>query len=233
LVNSDVVVPAGCLERMVEYMEQHPYIGMLGPKMLLPDGTIGQSCMRFPSLWNWFCRALALDQLFSRSRMFGGFLMTDFLYDRVMDVNVLTGWFWMVRKEALDQVGLLDERFFMYGEDIDWSKRFHEAGWRVVFYPDAEAVHYCGASSSKAPTRFYIEMNRANMQYCRQHHSRFAVLWFWLATCLHEVVRIVGYGVVYLLKRGRDSEAGFKVKRSMACLLWLMGLKAVQGTGVK
>jgi|SRR2546427_5199039 len=86
LVNSDVVVPANCLEKMAQHMEQHPDIGMLGPKMFLPEGTIGQSCLRFPSVWNWFCRALALDRLFKGSRLLGGFLMTDFCYDRVMDV---------------------------------------------------------------------------------------------------------------------------------------------------
>lgn len=228
LVNSDVVVPPGCMEKMIQYMEQHPDVGMLGPKMLLKDGSIGQSCMRFPSVWNMFCRALALDQLFKGSGFLGGFLMTDFSYDRVTDVDVLTGWFWMVRRRALDQVGLLDERFFMYGEDIDWSKRFHGAGWRVVFYPGAEAVHYCGASSSNAPTRFYVEMNRANMQYFQRYHGKFLVFGFWLTTWLHEIVRIIGYGTVYLLKRAGNPEAGFKLKRSMACLRWLIGLKAAE-----
>ena len=228
LVNSDVVVPAGCLEKMVQYMEQHPDIGMLGPKMLLPQGTIGQSCFRFPSVWNWFCRALALDRLFRGSRLLGGFLMTDFGYDRVTDVDVLTGWFWMLRREALNHVGLLDECFFMYGEDIDWSRRFHKAGWRVVFYPEAEAVHYCAASSSNAPTRFYVEMNRANMQYFQRYHSRFGVFGFWFTTWLHQVIRIVGYGIVYLFRGAGNPEAGFKVKRSAACLLWLMGLKAAK-----
>ena len=233
LVNSDVVVPKGCLEKMIQYMGQHPDIGMLGPKMLLKDGSIGQSCRRFPSVWNLFCRALALDRLFKGSGFSGGFLMTDFLSDRVMDVNVLTGWFWMVRREALDHVGLLDERFFMYGEDIDWSKRFHGAGWRVVFYPEAEAVHYCGASSSNAPTRFYVEMNRAHMQYCQRYHSKFAVFGFWLTTWLHEIIRIIGYGTVYLLKGAGNPEAGFKLKRSMACLLWLMGLKTAKERGAQ
>jgi GT2 family glycosyltransferase len=225
LINSDVKVPSGCLEKMIDYMDQNPTIGMLGPKMLLRDGSIGDSCMRFPTPLNWLYRALALDRLFRGSGKFGGFLMWDFRYDRVQDVDVLTGWFWLVRREALAQVGVLDERYFFYGEDIDWSKCFHDAGWRVVFYPEAEALHDRAASSSREPTRFYIEMNRANLQYCRKHHGRLAQIGFWLTTCLHEITRIVGYAAVYLLHVGRNPAAGFKVKRSAACLLWLMGLK--------
>lgn len=228
LVNSDVVVPRDCLEKMIQYMDHHPNIGMLGPKMFLKDGSIGQSCMGLPSVWNWFCRAFALDRLFKGSKVFGGFLMTHFQYDRVMDVDVLTGWFWMVRREALDRVGLLDERFFMYGEDIDWSKRFHDAGWRVVFYPEAEAIHYCGASSSNAPTRFYVEMSRANMQYFKRHHAKLTVFGFWLMMWFHETNRVIAYGAIFLLKARRDSEAGFKMKRSIACLRWLMGMKAAE-----
>jgi GT2 family glycosyltransferase len=228
LINSDVQVPEGCLEKMVEHMKQHPKIGMLGPKMLLPDGSTGSSCRRFPTVWNWFCRALALDSIVKGSRTFGDFLMTAFKYDRIADVDALTGWFWVVRREALNQVGPLDERFFMYGEDIDWPKRFHQLGWKVVFYPDAEAIHYCAASSSQDPTRFYIEMNRASIQYFRKHHDLFRVVGFWVATWLHQVIRIFGYGLIYLLGSPGRAEAEFKMKRSLACLLWLMRLREPQ-----
>ncbi len=224
LVNSDVEVPEGCLEKTVEFMEQNPSIGVLGPKMVLPDGTIGQSCMGFPTVWNWFCRALALDTLFPGSKLSGGYLRTDFRYDRIEDVEVLTGWFWMVRREALDEVGLLDERYFMYGEDIDWCKRFHQAGWRVVFYPGAYAVHHCAASSANAPTRFYIEMHRANMQYLAKYHNWLIRFGFWLVTSLQELVRVIGYAAIYALRRSGRQEARYKVKRSLACLSWLMGL---------
>ncbi len=223
LINSDVTVPVGCIEKMSSYMERDSTIGMLGPRMLLTDGSTGQSCMRFPTVWNQFCRALGLDTLFSNSKFFGGFLMTDFRYDRITDVDILTGWFWMVRRAALSEVGLLDERYFFYGEDLDWSKRFHESGWRVVFYPEAEALHNCAASSSKNPTRFYVEMNRANSQYFKIHHGRTARFGFWVATGMHQLVRMMGYGFAYLLSLGRSSEAGFKVKRSAACVRWLMG----------
>ena len=132
----------------------------------------------------------------------------------------------MVRRIAVDKVGLLDERFFMYGEDIDWPKRFHQAGWRVVFFPGAHAIHHCAASSSRAPARFYLEKNRANIQYFQRHHSKLGVVGFCLAIWLHEVIRIAGYGSLYLLERRGREEAGAKMKRSFACLLWLMRLGA-------
>lgn len=225
LLNSDVVVPEGCLDKMLDYLEDHSDIGMLGPRMILPDGSVGQSCERFPTVWNWFCRAVALDRLFKGAKIFGDFTMASFKYDKIQDVEVLTGWFWMVRRLAMTQVGLLEEQFFMYGEDIDWPKRFHNLGWRVVFYPEAAAVHHCAASSSRAPTRFYVEMCRANLQYFQKHHSKPAVVGFWFATWLHQVVRIVGYGAVYVTNKAARAQAGFKVRRSVACLLWLAGLR--------
>ncbi|MGD0323642.1 MAG: glycosyltransferase family 2 protein [Terriglobia bacterium] len=225
LVNSDVAVPDGCLQKMLDYMEEHADVGMLGPKMILPDGSVGQSCMQLPTVWKCFCNALALDSLCRGSKIFGDLMMRGFTYDRIEDVEVLTGWFWLIRREAMNQVGLLDDRFFMYGEDIDWPKRFHDSGWRVVFHPGAEAIHHCAASSSKAPIRFYVEMHRANMQYYEKHHRFHAVFGFWLATCLQQIIRIVGYGFLYLVKQSVRSKAGYRVRRSLACLLWLTGLR--------
>lgn len=225
LVNSDVVVPPGCLDKMVGYLEKNPGIGLLGPKMMSPDGSIGQSVMRLPTVWNTVCSALGLHSIFPTSRVFGGFLMEGYPYGRIDDVEVLTGWFWMVPRVALQQVGGLDEQFFMYGEDIDWSYRFIKAGWRVVFYPDAEALHYGAASSAEAPTRFYIEMRRANRQYFRKHHGRLGSVGYILATCIHELVRIVGYSLVYCCDKARRSKAASKMTRSVSCLKWLFGVR--------
>jgi hypothetical protein len=234
LINSDVVLKHGCLESLVQFMERCPDIGLAGPRMRMPDGAIGESCMRFPSVWNWFMRAFAMDSILGRWRMFGGFLMKDFRYDRTVDVDVLTGWFWIARRKALDTVGFLDEQYFMYGEDIDWSQRFHLAGWRVVFCPEMEAVHYCGASSSRLPIEFYIEKTRANLQYFRTYHGRVAAAGFWVACCLHEFVRMVGFAASSLLQSSGGSIAEFKLQRSCRCLRWLLGYRDVkesQGRG--
>jgi GT2 family glycosyltransferase len=213
LVNSDVVVPPGCLEKMTDYMEAHPGIGVLGPRMRAPDGGTGLSVMKVPTVWNSLCCALGNHR--------GGYMMEDFSYDNTEDVEVLTGWFWMVRKTALDEVGGLDERFFMYGEDIDWCYRFTKGGWRVVYYADAEALHYGAASSNNAPVRFYVEMHRANLQCFRKHHGALASGAFILVTWLHQLVRLAGYGALFVLRPCKRSSAELKIQRSLSCLGWL------------
>ncbi len=223
LVNSDVVVPAGCLETMVGYLQENPTVGLLGPKMLSPAGGIGPSVMGLPTVWNTLCCALGLHSLFPKSEIFGGFLRPDFDYTRTADVEVITGWFWMTPRAALDQVGGLDERFFMYGEDVDWSHRYLKGGWRVVYLAEAAALHYGAASSAQAPTRFYIEMRRANLQYFRKHHGRVRTWGYILALWVHELARVGGYGLMYCFNRLKRAEAAFKVDRSVSCIKWLMG----------
>ncbi|HEX4487710.1 MAG TPA: glycosyltransferase family 2 protein [Terriglobales bacterium] len=220
LVNSDVKFVQDCFTPMAAYMDEHQDVAMLGPRMLDAQGNVGRSTMRFPTLWNSFCRALGLDSVFKHSRVFAGQLMSDFSHSETVDTKVLNGWFWMVRRTALDQVGLLDERFFMYGEDIDWCYRFHRAGHRIVFFAGAEAIHYGGASSSSAPVRFYVEMQRANWQYWRKHRGYLAQFGYLVFLALHHVIRAVGYSFVYLFSPSRSAESRAKIRRSIACLRW-------------
>jgi GT2 family glycosyltransferase len=227
LINSDVVVPAQCLETMIEFMEKHPDIGMLGPKMLAPGGGTGDSVMRLPTVWNTLCSAMGLHRIFKTSKWLGGYMMSGFPYDRTADVEVLTGWFWMIRKSALEQVGGLDEQFFMYGEDIDWSYRFLKAGWRVVYYADAEALHYGAASSRAAPARFYVEMRRANLQYFKKHHGRLAEFGYRLVLFVHEAVRIIVHGAHYLIAGPKRKYARSKVATALACFGWLVGITPI------
>jgi hypothetical protein len=223
LVNSDVVVPQGCFEKMVDFMNANPGIGLMGPKMLSPTGETGLSVNRLPTVWNYLCFALGLHRLVPNSKTFGGYLMADYAYNKTEDVEVLTGWFWMVPRRALDQVGGLDERFFMYGEDLDWSHRFLKTGWRVVFFADAEALHYGAASSGQAPTRFYVEMVRANLQYFQKHYGRLGGLGFLFATGIHELVRVAGYGFVFCFNRYKRPASAIKMMRSLSCLRWMAG----------
>jgi GT2 family glycosyltransferase len=221
LINSDVKVLPDCLTRLVDYCEQHPEAGMAGPRIFGGDGKLQRSCRGFPSVWNMLCRALALDSFFSKSRLFTGYSLRSWSQDCLRPVDILTGCFWLIRKDALPRVGLLDESFFMYGEDMDWCRRFWQCGWQVVFVPAAEAIHYGGASSSNAPLRFYIEMLRADLQYWQKHHSSPAVTCYFALTCLHLLLRLAGYSAAFLFRRSTRVTSKYKMKRSLAALRWM------------
>ena len=134
--------------------------------------TLQSSCRRFPTLWNNFCEASGLSKAFRRSKFFSGEHMLFFPHDRELDINVLVGCFWMVRKEAFEVAGLLDEDFFIYAEDVDWCRRCWNAGWRIVFFPGSQVVHYRGGSSANDPARFATEQRKAVLHYWEKHHGR-------------------------------------------------------------
>ena len=227
LVNSDVNVPKDCFTSLFRFMENNADIGMAGPQLIDGNGNPGRSTMKFLTLWNVFCRAIVLDRLPFARRLFGGFLMADLRANAPLDVDVLNGWFWMLRRSAVAEVGVLDHRFFMYGEDIDWSHRFHQGGWRVVLYPGAQAVHYGGGSSERTPVRLAVEREKANLQYWRKFHGRASTLLYRALCSLNVFVRWAGFSVASLLARSSRDIVAIKRKRSAACLQWLITSKYV------
>jgi GT2 family glycosyltransferase len=222
LVNSDVKFTSDPISPMVEYLKEHHDVGMVTPKMLGADGvTVFRSTMRFPTLWNSFCRALGLDIAFRKSRLFGGLLMSDFDHQTTAPVEVANGWFVIVRRRAIETVGGLDPRFFMYGEDLDWCYRFWKAGERIVFFADAEAIHYGGASSSKAPLRFYLEQCFANWQYWRKHYRWPARLTFLATLGIYHSVRLLDAVLRYFFSPSTRAESLNNLKRNAICLHWI------------
>ena len=229
LVNSDVKFTENCFEPMVRFLKEHADVGILGPKMLAADGRVARSTMRFPTVANIFGRALGLDRVFKRSKMFHSYMMTDFDHSATRDVDILNGWFWMVPRAALDKVGLLDERFFIYAEDMDWCYRFHQAGKRVVFFAETEAVHYGGSSSAAAPIRFSLEKRRADWQFYRKHYSLMRRMGLAAALIVHHGIRALAYGFLALWRRRDQSEAVLKFRREVSSLAWTLGPKVQTG----
>lgn len=226
LVNPDVRVLPGCFRALMDYLDQNPKVGVVGPKTYNPDGSLQRSCMRAPSVWISVCRALALDKTpLKRIPAFGGIEMQDFAHDRTRNVHVLNGAFTMIRRTAMDEVGLIDERFFMYGDDLDWFVRFNKANWPVMFYPGGEIVHYGGGVTAKAPIYFYVEMHKANLQYFQKHHSWLAQRGFLAALLLHDAIRYVGFSALSLLGSKWKDRVGWKAQRSLACIKWILRSK--------
>lgn len=221
LINPDVVVREHCIRRMMEYMDQNTAVGLLGPKIVGTDGAVQRSCMRRPTLWNQLCRALALDTLTKHSRLFGGYLMNDFAHQELRDVDIINGCFWMVRRAALKQVGVLDSRFWMYGEDLDWCRRYNEAGWRVVFFPGSEALHFGGGSSAHAPLLCYLEMMRADLQYWRKYHDLISYWSYFAILYIGHAARLSASALLYLFPTSGRSNVLSKVRKHLACMRWL------------
>jgi GT2 family glycosyltransferase len=191
LVNPDVIVFPGCLDTLADFLDQNPKVGNVGPRVFNPDMTQQSTCRRFPTLWNNFCSATRLESIFKGSPFFAGEHMFYFGYDRTVTVDVIVGCFSMIRREAFDDVGLLDEGLFMYGDDVDWCRRAWNAGWQVAFCPDARAIHDRGKTTAPFPVRFAVAQQRSVLRYWTKHHTFWGVLGIRSITFLHHLLRRV------------------------------------------
>jgi GT2 family glycosyltransferase len=140
--NPDIVVGPGSLEALMAYMDAHPDTGIVGPRLHNPDGTLQHSCYRFPKLVTPAYRRTFLGRTSAGKRALSDYLMLDDDHEQTMDVDSLIGAALFARRKMLEEVGLFDERFFMYYEDNDLCRRFWEQGYRVVYHPEATMTHY-------------------------------------------------------------------------------------------
>ena len=164
LLNSDTQVHDGALETMIKFMDDHPRAGACGPLLLNADGTLQVSCHPMLTPWREFWRLLFLDQLWRRAT----YDMPSWDMKRSRDVEVIKGACFVLRREALDQVGLLDQRYFMYTEEVDLCYRLRRAGWRLVWIPQACVTHFGGGSTRKLAETMYVELYRSKVQFFRK-----------------------------------------------------------------
>ena len=172
LLNPDTEVPPTALAEMLALMDARPELGAAGPRLILPDGSLDKACRRaFPSPMSFVYRGLGLSKLFPAHPRFGQYNLTYLPEDEETEVDSVVGAFMMVRREALEAVGLLDESFFMYGEDLDWAFRIKQAGWKIWYYPKVIVYHHKGAASKgnvKARRAFYEAM----AVFVRKHYKQ-------------------------------------------------------------
>jgi N-acetylglucosaminyl-diphospho-decaprenol L-rhamnosyltransferase len=177
LLNPDTLLSPLALAKMCAFMEAHPEIGVLGPRLLQPSGKLDLASRRsFPTPVISLYRILGLSRLFPRSRRFARYNLTFLDPRQTVEVDSVVGACMMVRGEAIQRVGLLDEHFFMYGEDLDWAYRMKAAGWRVCYCADVTVLHYKGEasrSSRKARYEFY----RAMYIFYQKHYRAETPFW--------------------------------------------------------
>src|SRR5690554_1758556 len=172
LLNPDTVVEENTFSKVIQFMDKHPDAGGVGVKMIDGKGNfLPESKRGLPTSWVAFCKMFGLSALFPRSRKFGRYHLSYLSKNEIHEVDVLAGAFMMLRKETLDKVGLLDETFFMYGEDIDLSYRITRGGYKNYYYPKTTIIHYKGESTKKGTLNYVKVFYSAMIIFARKHFS--------------------------------------------------------------
>jgi GT2 family glycosyltransferase len=170
-LNPDCFIERGSLAALAGYLRAHPRAGVVGPRMIGRDGRLQYSARSFPDhLTFLFNRYSLLSLLFPRNRWTRRYLLSDWDHASVRSVDWLSGACLMVRRSAIEQVGPMDEAYFMFNEDVDWCRRMKQAGWDVVYVPDALVHHDIGASRKRVAARVIVERHRGMIHYFHKHH---------------------------------------------------------------
>jgi len=171
-LNPDTVSEAGTLEHCLRRLQTEPNIGLISPKLVQPDGSMDLACRRsIPTLWDGFCRATGLAAAFSRTALFAGYNLTHLPENGTYDVGAINGAFMMTRREVLDRVGLFDETFFMYGDDLDLCIRIARAGYRIVYDGRVQIIHLKGMSVARDYERMARAIFDANRDVYLKHFN--------------------------------------------------------------
>ena len=168
LLNSDAWLDAGAVETLAAYLDAHPEAAVVGPKLRYPDGRLQRSVRGFPTLWRLATEFFYLRKLAPGTRAFNAFYGGGFDHASVHEAEVLMGAVWLVRREAIEQVGPADDAFFLFSEETDWAFRLRAAGWKLVFVPDAGATHVYAASHKGL---LFVENLRGQLRFLRKHRG--------------------------------------------------------------
>jgi len=180
LLNPDTELPPTALAEMLGLMGQRPELGAAGPKLVLPDGSLDKACRRaFPNPQSFIYRGLGLSKLLPNSPRFAQYNLTFLPEDEEAEVDSVVGAFMLVRREAIEQAGLLDEAFFMHGEDLDWAFRIKQQGWKIWYYPAVQVLHHKGAASRGNP-RVRVAFYQAMGIFVHKHYrQQTPLLMYW------------------------------------------------------
>jgi N-acetylglucosaminyl-diphospho-decaprenol L-rhamnosyltransferase len=170
LLNPDAEVVGDALSTLVAFLDANHGVGVAGPQLLNPDGSVQSSRRRFPTLATAFFESTWLEAVAPR-RLLARYYALDLPDEATGDVDWVTGAALMTRQEVVERVGGLDEGYFMYSEELDWCHRIRDAGWRIVYLPAAQIVHHVGKSSEQAVTARHINFQRAKLRYYRKYHG--------------------------------------------------------------
>jgi N-acetylglucosaminyl-diphospho-decaprenol L-rhamnosyltransferase len=214
LLNSDAFLTKNAISSALTYMDKNPKIGVLGGKLNNPDGTAQPSARMLPSPVNKILHITGLASRFSGSRWFGRADFSWWDYSKPLSVGWVVGAFFLVRKETIKEIGLLDERYFLYFEEIDFCRRANEAGWDIICHPEIEVFHWGGKSSSTISNNLSEKGNQlipirlnSEFRYYRKWHGVFSVL-------ISAFIEILWNSVVFAKNYFHNSSRSLKKRTS-------------------
>lgn len=170
LLNPDIEIKDSAIDKLVAFLDEHQDVGAAGGKILNPDGSIQLSGKSFPDPMVMLFVTFNLHRLFPNNPVTKGYYHSIEDYDKPHEVEHITASFLMVRRSAIDQVGMMDENIFLYCEDVDWCYRLHKEGYKIWYVPDSEVVHLKGASTSKASYRSIIEYHKSAWYFYKKYY---------------------------------------------------------------
>lgn len=194
LLNSDTEVYPGAFGTLIQFMEQTPQAGAVGARLLNTDGSLQESCYPVPTLFRELWRMFHLDRLYP----FGVYEMMKWNIECPRQVDVLLGACILLRREVLDTVGLMDESYFMYSEEVDLCYRVGQGGWSLHWVPTAQILHHGGQSTKQVATEMFIRLYQSKLQFMRKHYGRFAAAVYKIILSSATLARLLMTPLVYL-----------------------------------
>lgn len=208
LLNSDTIILDNAIAKTLEFAKIRSDAAVIGCRVLNPDKTLQLTCFMFPSILNMILSTTYLYKIFPNNKFFGRERMSWWDRSDDREVDVVTGCFMLVRREAIEQVGLMDERFFMYGEETDWCWRFKQAGWKIMFMPSGYIIHLGGQSSKSVREDMLLQLRMSILHFIKKHHNWMYYRLACFLTGLFCIVRIPIWVFLMILPSKRSYSIG-------------------------
>ncbi|MCS7285603.1 MAG: glycosyltransferase family 2 protein [Anaerolineae bacterium] len=216
LLNPDTEVAPDAISRMLDFMVANPEVGVIGPKLLNPDGTVQPSRRRFPSLLTAFLESTIIQwRLWKNNPVLRHYYIADKSDDEIQEVDWLTGACLMVRQEAVEAAGFLDEDFFMYSEELDWCRRIKSLGFKIVYFPYAQVVHHSAQSSEQVKPLQHIRFQRSKILYFRKYFGPFWGLFLHIFLVFNYFILFTEEAIKWLLTRRPEHKRGMESYREI------------------
>lgn len=220
LLNPDTIILDGAIDRMLGWLDRHPGVGCVGCQVLEGPGVLQRTCFADPNLLDFLIVEFGLMRLAPWIPFFGRSWYTDWDRRSEREVDVVSGMFMLVPRAVVDQVGLLDEAFFVYGEESDWCRRIRKASYPCVFTPEAQIVHLDGGSKSTSQirSRMYVQIQKSHQIYTKKHSSalEYAVIRF--LSLVTSALRLGVFSALRLVRSDENTKA--RVRLAQASLIY-------------